>query len=55
MLATVNKRWKLDSSEMGDCKPYFCVSVPGQSKWVQADNVQTMTQAAAGNVSSQVV
>jgi len=55
MLTTVNKFWKLDSLEMRDCKPYFCVSVPGQSDWVQADTVQSMIQAAAGIMSLPVV
>jgi len=50
-LTTGNRHWKLDSLEMGDCKPYFCVGVPGQSEWVQADIVQSMMQAAAGNMS----
>ncbi|KAA6418765.1 MAG: E2F target 1 [Trebouxia sp. A1-2] len=45
----VNSHWKLGSLKMGDCKPYFCVSVPGQSEWLQADPVQSMIQAAAGS------
>ncbi|DBA73189.1 TPA: hypothetical protein ACH3X1_011268 [Trebouxia sp. C0004] len=48
-LTTVNKHWKLDSLEMGDLKPYFCVSVPGQSEWVQPDTVQSMIPAAGGS------
>ena len=47
----VNSHWKLGSLKMGDCKPYFCVSVPGQSEWLQADPVQSMIQAAAGSMS----
>lgn len=49
MLTTVNRQWRLDSLEMGDCKPFFCVSVPGQSEWVQVDTGQSMIQAAAGS------
>ena len=55
MLTTANEHWKFDSVKMGDRKPYFCVSVPGQSEWMQADTEQSMIQAAAGNMSLLVV
>ncbi|DBB18521.1 TPA: hypothetical protein ACH3X3_000161 [Trebouxia sp. C0006] len=49
ILTTVHKDLDLDSLKFGHHKPFFCVSVPGQSEWVQADTVQSMIQPAAGS------
>ena len=55
ILTTVHKDLDLDSLKFGHHKPFFCVSVPGQSEWVQADTVQSMIQPAAGNTFLPVV
>ena len=42
----------LDISEQkfGDCNSHLCVSVPGQSEWLQASNVQSRVHKSAGTV-----
>ena len=34
----------------GECDSHFCVSVPGQSEWLQANNLQSTVHTSAGTV-----